>query len=126
GRRVTLLLGLLLALQPWLTFFSRLADGAALSLCFGWLSLVGVLNLLQASLEQADLLRWRRLTLVSLGLLLVSGPLSWSFLGVLALLVVAYDPQGARLRSLGLGRREDLLWLLVPAVVGATAWFAQP
>ncbi len=126
GRQVTLLLILLVALDPWLTFFSRLADGAVFSLCFGWLSLLGLLSLLQATPAQADLLRWRRLTTFSLGLLLVSGPLSWSFLVVLALLVAAYDPQAKHLRALGLGQRTDLLWLVAAAVLGATAWFAQP
>ncbi len=126
GRTVTLLLVLLLALDPWLTFFSRLADGAALSLCFGWLSLLGLLWLLQATPDQPDLPRWRRLTLISLGLLLVSGPLSWSFLVVLVLLIVAYDPQANHLRGLGIGRRADWALLVAAALLGATAWLAQP
>ncbi len=126
GRATTLLLILLLALDPWLTFFSRLADGAALSLCFGWLALLGLLSLLHATPNQPDLPLWRRITLISLGLLFVSGPLSWSFLVVLALLIAAYDPQAAHLRTLGLGQRADLVMLLVAALLGATAWLAQP
>jgi hypothetical protein len=126
GRGTALILALLLAVDPWLTQFSRRADGTSFSLFFGWLTLTALANLLDRPVDDPAISKWRRLAAVAGGLLLVSGPQSWNFVVVLALFVWQFDPRGSALRARALLQRETLLLLLVAAVLGATAWLAQP
>lgn len=155
GRLVALLVALLLAVDPWLTALSRLADGAALTLFFGLLTLVGLLHLHGKPADGIFYRRWRNLTAVSAGLLLISGPLAWSFapvmlwflwlflggrlgqrpLGLLAwsqpspsLVGEAEEPvmQAASLHYNLQGARTSLLLFLASVLLGATGWLAQP
>jgi hypothetical protein len=126
GRSAALIMALLIAIDPWLMHLSRLADGAALSLFFGVLTLAALLHLLDEQTSEADDRRWRRTIAISAGLLVVSGPLGWSFVVVCALLLIVVGPAGARLRNRGVGGREDGILFLVAALLGATAWLAQP
>lgn len=126
GRDVALVAALLVAVDPWLTAFSRLADGAALSLFCGLLALSGLAMLLHLPATAPSLARWRVVTAVAAGLLVVSGPLGWSFVIVLALFVVQFDPRFSELRARGVGSRGDLLLFSAAAILGATTWLAQP
>lgn len=88
GRTWALTVALLLAIDPWLTAYSRLADGLILSIFFGMLTLVSILRLglpVDGSHEAAESARqrWLYLSAVSAGLLLVSGVGAWSFVPVL-------------------------------------------
>ncbi|RIK41938.1 MAG: hypothetical protein DCC55_10420 [Chloroflexi bacterium] len=126
GREVALVAALLIAIDPWLTTFSRLADGAAFSVFFALLTLSGLAMLLHLPTTASSLSRWRAVTAVAAGLLLVSGPLAWSFVVVLALFLVQFDPGLHQVREKGLGSRRDLLTFAATAILGATAWLAQP
>lgn len=126
GRGAALVATLLFAVDPWLTVYSRLADGAVFSICFGLFTLTGLLYLYGMPDGAPQLLTWRRLTAISLGLLVVSGPLSWSFVVVLALFLLQNDPQLQIGRARGLWQRETLLLAAVAGVLGATTWLAQP
>jgi hypothetical protein len=126
GRDVVLVAALLVAVDPWLTAFSRLADGAAFSLFFGLLALSGLAMLLHLPVTATSVSRWRVVTAVAAGLLVVSGPLGWSFVIVLLLFVVQFDPGLGQLRARGLGSRRDLLAFGAAAILGATVWLAQP
>ncbi len=126
GRTGALFLALFLALDPWLLALSRTGDSAALSLFLGLLALVALLQLGAKGGETGGTARagsgWAALLAVALGLLLVSGPLAWSLLPVLALL--------AWLLGLGLPARRRLLSLLGlgggVAFLAATGWLAHP
>lgn len=125
GRRVTLILAWLLALDPWMLGFSRLADGASLGLFCGMLTLVGITQVAMAGAAEQALSQsepWLRIAAVAVGLLLVSGPLGWNFLPVIALLGWLLRRE---LADAGLWRRHWLLWLGGAAIVGATAWFTR-
>jgi 4-amino-4-deoxy-L-arabinose transferase-like glycosyltransferase len=126
GRNAALIMALLLAVDPWLTQFSRRADGAALSLFFGLWTLTALANLLLLAGNSPNITGWRRGVALSAGLLLVSGPLSWSLIAVIALFLLLYDPKLQMLRARGLGDRESLLWFGGAALLGATTWLAQP
>lgn len=82
GRSAALLLALLFCIDPWLAAFSRLADGASLSLFLGLLTWIGLLYWQELPADAPERARWRSVTAVSAGLLLASGVLAWSFLGV--------------------------------------------
>ncbi len=49
GRNVALILALLLAVDPWLVAFSRLAEGTIISVALGFLTLIGIIKLLNDS-----------------------------------------------------------------------------
>lgn len=112
GRPAALALALLLAFDPWLLTFSRSADSPILS--------VGLALLLLAGMTQPDggsATRRGRLA-VAAGLFLVSGPLAWLLLPVLAAAWLIFRPgiwpdeQAERARLLGLAG--------VAALAGAT------
>ncbi len=90
GRSAALLAALLIAIDPWLVAFSRLADGASLSILLGMLVLVGIWQGAGRGQEaggkgQGAGEQWPGWLVVCAGLLLVSGTLAWSWLPVLAL-----------------------------------------
>ena len=99
GRQMALLLALLLAIDPWLVAYSRLADGTILSIFFGLLTLTGLHLLLDRSMGREKRRRWQLLTATSAGLLLVSGTQAWSMVLVLALFVLFFDLNIATLLS---------------------------
>lgn len=123
GRTPTLITTLLFAIDPWLTAYSRLADSTMLSLLLAMLTLTGVMRM--ATQEQpATPSPWQTTTALSFGLLLVSGPQSWSLLVVLVLfcwLCLSAAQVQAWLR-------QPTLLLLVAgaALLGATGWLARP
>jgi hypothetical protein len=125
GRRVALILAWSLAVDPWMLGFSRLADGASVALFCGLLTLVGITRVAIASAEERTLrhsAQWQRIASVAAGLLLVSGPVGWNFLPVIALMGWLLRRE---LADAGLWRREWLFWLGGAALVGATAWFTR-
>lgn len=126
GRTAALVAALLMAFDPWLTWFSRMADGAMLGLFFGMLTLVGLWRLLHLPVSAATFTTWRRVTAVALGLLMVSGPMGWNFVVVVVLFLFQFDPGLTTFREKALGRRGDLLWLGAAAALGATTWLAHP
>ena len=78
GKPAALLLALLLALDPWLLTFSRMGDGAILSAGLGLLLIAGFA-------KGGDLSpNGRRAMAVAAGLFLISGPLAWLLLPVIA------------------------------------------
>lgn len=94
GRGVALLLACLIAVDPWLVAYSRLAQGTILSACFGLLALIGMIHLLLPhspaphTLSQRDGAPnrgWLWIAAISGGLLLVSGMNAWNFIPVLLL-----------------------------------------
>jgi 4-amino-4-deoxy-L-arabinose transferase-like glycosyltransferase len=123
GRTTTLLAALLLAFDPWLAAYSRLADSAMLSLFLGLLALTGLMQVANQESEEADASSWRTTTALAFGLLVVSGPQAWSMLVVLALFywLCASPISQAWFRQSG-------WWVLVAgaAIVGATGWLARP
>jgi hypothetical protein len=97
GRSAALLLALLFCIDPWLATFSRLADGASLSLFLGLLTWIGLLYWQELPTEAPGAQRWRVVTAVSAGLLLTSGPLAWSFLAVTLIFLFTSPVWPARL-----------------------------
>lgn len=123
GRTTALLAALLIAVDPWLTAYSRLADSAMLSIFLGMLTLTGLLQVANQESEEADASPWRTTTALAFGLLLISGPQAWTLLVVLALfywLCAAPVSQG--------WFRQSGWWVLVAgaAIAGATGWLARP
>ncbi len=126
GRTGALFLALFLALDPWLLALSRTGDSAALTLFLGMLALVALLHLGARGGDEGATAHtgvgWWPVLAVTLGLLLVSGPLAWSMLPVLALLVGLLGlrlPEGKRLLPL-LGLAGGAAFL------AATGWLAHP
>ncbi|MCE7982594.1 MAG: hypothetical protein DYG89_15525 [Caldilinea sp. CFX5] len=146
GRTTALLAALLLAFDPWLTAYSRLADSATLSIFLALLALTGLMQV--ANRESADAETttdetttdetttdettageitadspWRTPTALAFGLLLVSGPQAWSLLVVLALFYWLYASPVSQAWL-----RQSGWWVLVAgaAIVGATGWLARP
>lgn len=78
GRPAALALALLLAVDPWLLTFSRSADSPILSVGLGLLLLAGITH------PDGATARGRGWLAVATGLFLVSGPLAWLLLPVLA------------------------------------------
>ncbi|MEZ4711926.1 MAG: hypothetical protein R3A44_32370 [Caldilineaceae bacterium] len=98
GRTWALLAALLLAVDPWLVAYSRLADGLILSIFCGLLTLIGILHLALSTEEpDADVSaqpRWLYVTAVSAGLLVVSGVGAWNFAPVLLLAWLLFGRPG--------------------------------
>lgn len=125
GRTTALMVALLIAIDPWLTAYSRLADSAMLSIFLAVLTLTGLMVAAanRETTTSADLSAWRTTTALAFGLLIVSGPQAWSLLVVLALFywLCASAESQAWLRT-------SSWWALVAgaAIVGATGWLARP
>lgn len=118
GRRVALITTFLLAIDSWLLAFSRLADGAIVSVGLVLLALVAVS---QVAAQPASV-RWKQVLAVSMGLLVVSGPMGWNFLPVAALWVWL---NWSGLSAAGIQERTWLLWVAGSAAFGATFLFAR-
>jgi hypothetical protein len=118
GRRVALLFSFLVAIDSWLLGFSRLADGAVVSLTLGMLTLVAMSQVVQHPQQ----VTWKRIATISAGLLLVSGPMGWNLIPVV--LWWGWLLYGG-LSTAGLLQRQWLIWVGGAAIVGATFLFAR-
>ncbi len=114
GRPAALTLSALIALDPWLVTFSRLADSAILSATLAVALLAGA----AARLSGRGSARLDRTMAAGAGLFLVSGHMAWGFLPVLLAFVLL---NRSVLRQSFIGGRDALLWFAVSAVAGATA-----
>jgi hypothetical protein len=129
GRPAALTVAVLLAIDPWLVAFSRLADSAILSAA---LTLFALSALARVSLPRATedgRARWLAWAAAAGGLLLVSGPLAWSFMPVLLLFVIMFTlpALGADGMAQARGRTGTLIALFAgAALLGSTAWLARP
>ncbi len=94
---------LFLAVDPWLLSASRSADSAILSIALGLLLGVGLIRWPGLSVTE------RRLLAVVVGLFLLSGPLAWLLLPVLALTVWQFRPDFSDVAS---DERRTLLLIL--------------
>lgn len=130
GRSAALALTFLLAVDPWLVAFSRLADGTMLALLWAMLALVALERVrVSAHADRSDSRwRWLQVLAVALGLLVVSGAAAWPLLLVVGLNVLLLGRPSWDGMSGDEGRRP--LFLLVlgggAALLGGTAWLAQP
>lgn len=139
GRLGVLVAVFLLAINPWFTLYSRLADSTALTILLGILSLTALIRLtdfttVQNSVDEAapsaiqsteQAIRiWQQTFAMGLGLLLISGPQMWSWLVVLVAYILLVLPATARDSLLG----RPALWVVTGAVavVGATGFLALP
>jgi hypothetical protein len=121
GRRVALIFAWLLALDPWLLEFSRLADGSSLALLCGMVTLVGVTRVAMGGSASKAMPRsdqWQRITAAAVGLLLVSGPMGWNFLPVVAWWGWLLRQE---LAAAGLWNQRWLPWVGGAVILGATA-----
>jgi hypothetical protein len=140
GRSAALVVAFLLAVDPWLLALSRTSDGAMLSIALGLLALTALGQWLlpppvrvwtgqesgAQAFASAPSAVWERMLAVSLGLLLVSGPLAWSWLPVLALFSW-YCLTAARPRAGAVGvRRSTWLWFVAALLLGASGFLAWP
>lgn len=136
GRPTALLAALLMAIDPWSTAFSRLADGAIVSVFFGLLTLIGLTHLYTLDPNDESRGRWQNVVAASAGLLLVSGAQSWSFLLIVALFVGLFGGFYGRTTATEEGEprpthrfsfsRSMLIILVASAVLGATNWLVRP
>ncbi len=118
GRRAALMLAGLIAIDPWLVSFSRLADGASLGLTLGMLTLAAIYRIALQPNNQ----RWQTTLAISFGLLVVSGPMGWNFVPVV--LWWAWLNH-AQLDKSGLWHQRWLLWLAGAVLLGATFGLAR-
>jgi hypothetical protein len=129
-----LALAALVALDPWLVMVSRLADGAGLSVACAFLALTALMRLALAGRERLnretsdqpiadDARPWSTVAGIAGGLLVVSGPLAWSFLPLLVLFAVLYARE---LSASGLLASSWLRWAVAAALLGGTGWLARP
>ncbi len=131
GRRMALILSLLIAFDPWLILFSRTADGAMLSAALAMALLANAARFLHASSRRnessEDFLGASEqpaatFTAILAGLFVVSGHMAWSFALVLLAFVLL---RWQALRRTALFTRRTALWAGVSALAGATLWLAQ-
>lgn len=112
GRRAALMAAFLFAFDPWLLSFSRMADGATLSVLTGVLLLAALFD---------DRIDGRRVNLLALigGLFLISGPLAWLMLPLL--LYALYLLKGGPLADLAPSQsRRAAIICAGTVVVGST------
>jgi hypothetical protein len=121
GRTAALLLAVLLALDPWLLAFGRMADATALSAALALIALTAMHVATRDPADGASRPVAVAVAAAGVGLLLVSGPQAWSWLPMpaLYLLWVAED-RGAMLTV-----RAGAI-AAGAALLGATGWFAWP
>lgn len=115
GRETALVLAFLLALDPWLIQFSRLADGSILALALGLTTLVVGAAVVSSSGHATE--SRMRAGLVLFGLLLVSGPMGLNFVPIVALGVWLWRHE---LMDAGLFDRRSWKWIGVAALLGGT------
>lgn len=123
GQSVALLVAFLIAIDPWLITYSRLADSTGFSLLLGLFVLTALVRLSTLT-DEATLRPWYGLTAVGLALLLISGPQMWNWLPVLLFFTITVVPI-ERAKAL-LGQRSAWVLALGLALAGATGWLAQP
>jgi hypothetical protein len=115
GRGGALILALLFTVDPWLLVFSRLGDGAILSVVTGLVVWIVLLNGQSLSTLQ------RRLAMVAAALFLISGPLAWLLLPILLATALLYPPAFPE-------DRRERSWLAIlfagTLVLAATGWLA--
>lgn len=136
GRTMALLVALLLAFDPWLVALSRLADGAALSLALGLLTLLGLWQIRWSLSPEPVRQRWLTITAPAAGLFVTSGPLAWSLTPVLLLgwLLPSFriaknseaEPTTSSETTTSLVWRTPLLIFVATLVLSATGWLAHP
>ena len=139
GRGTALVLTFLLALDPWLVTFSRLADGTILALLWAMLALVALERVRMAvggddrgvdgGADVDGQWRWLQVLAVALGLLLVSGATAWPLLVVIGLNVALLGRPRVDMAALRAAGRSPLFLLILgggAALVGSTVWLAQP
>ena len=118
GRSGALVVASLLAIDPWLVALSRTGDSAMLSISLGLLTLTALWYFF-SGLRSAG-----RLVAVSLALLLVSGPLAWSWLPILALFAWFVRTRARpATHSLTVGA---LIWFAAALLLGASGFLAWP
>jgi hypothetical protein len=122
GRVAALALAYLIAFDPWLTAFSRLADGAGIGLVSGVFALVALSRVVTAGDTGSEAggergMSWRTVAAAATGVLLSSGVMAWSLLPVVAAFVILYRRE---LATGGLFRMRYLAWLIGAAVLMAT------
>ncbi|MBX2999727.1 MAG: hypothetical protein KF893_14505 [Caldilineaceae bacterium] len=98
GRGGALILSLLFAVDPWLLVFSRLGDGAILTIAAGLLVWTALLNWPLLSILQ------QRIAVGVAALFLISGPLAWLLLPLLLGTALLYRTRDWGLR---IGHREE-------------------
>ncbi len=117
GRGGALMAAVLFTFDPWLLYFSRLADGAALSA----LTCVLLLAALFDDSTEGRQVMW--LAVVG-GLFLISGPLAWLLLPLI--LYAIFLLRGGPLALLAPSQRRRAAYICVgTVVVGSTGLFAQ-
>jgi len=150
GRSTAFWAALLIVFDPWLVAYSRLADGAILSLFLGLLTLLGLAQWQIWAVDDPARTRWQTITAASAGLLVVSGAQAWSFIPVLLLFWVLWNRGAEQTRPVdetvvrvdgetatSLGGvpprsfpsssvpRSMFLIFITAAVLGATGWLAH-
>lgn len=125
SRPAALILAALLAFDPWLIAFGRMADATALSAALALCALTALHVATRALPEDPEARNERSVaatvSAVATGLLLASGPQAWSWLIVLALYVLIAAEQRQPVLTL----RNGVVGL-VAALLGATGWLAWP
>ena len=120
GRAAALILALLLAVDPWLIQFSRLADGTLLGFVLCALVLVigaQVVASTDRSIDRQTSPGLSRLLAVTLGLALVAGPLSLNLVPVVALAAWLWRQE---LSKAGVFSREWWAWVGSAALLGSS------
>lgn len=129
GRPAALALAVLVALDPWLIAFSRLADSAVLSAALTLFALAALARVCLPGATEEARGRWLAWAAAAGGLLLVSGPLAWSFMPMLLLFVVLFTLPALGVEGMAQARRRTgtLTALFAgAALLGSTAWLARP
>lgn len=117
GRRAALMAAALFAIDPWLLSFSRMADGATLSVLTGLILLAALFD----GGKDGRHLDWLAVTG---GLFLISGPLAWLLMPVL--LYALYLLKGGPLANLSPSQsRRGAVICALTVVVGSTGLFSN-
>lgn len=129
GRAAALVLALLFAIDPWLVAFSRVASGAMISTTLALFCLACMARLAIPAPGQEISRGWLYGAAVSAGLLVVSGPLAWSYGAVLllfALLIINPSLTPGARTALRTHAVTVALVFGLAAALAATLWLARP